>query len=125
MNDSGVPEKQIDYYLGHLPTGGTKQTKIYAPDKAEHSREACIAIEAFMAEVRKHIKTANLDDPNALRMEEQGGRMANGRLTDHKLRDLHALIRARVGIVEICQRIGISSTLVYRHRKKLTGKTTA
>lgn len=120
---SKIPEEQLDQYLGHLPKGASKMTGVYAPMEPEYSADACAAIEAFMAEVRRHVKTANLDDPKALLAENDLGRIANGGLGEARLRKLHDLINAGVGLTEICQRVGVSTTLVYRHRKRLTGRT--
>ena len=119
MRRRGVPTEQISHYLGHLPRGGAKTTAIYAPMEAQDCKEAAAAIEAVMSEIRGQLKIADLDDPNALFAEDTNGRTRDGYLGDARRKELERLIEAGTGITEICRRVGVSNTLVYRYRKRI------
>jgi len=122
MRKHKVPEEQIDHYLGHLPRGGAKMTRIYAPFEAEHCEEARAAIEAFVTEVRKYVKVADLDNPHALASSvTPKGRRRNGRLSKDAVKELEDLIRAGVGYRAVCDRFDISSPAFYKHRDRIFG----
>ena len=123
MRDRKVPEEQIDHYLGHLPQGAAKMTRIYAPFEPQHCGEACAAIESFMTDVRKHLKKASLDDPEALVVADARGRLTNGHLGAEKVALIRKLIESGTGVMDITREAEISTTMVYWYRKKFTGRT--
>jgi len=63
MRKRKVPKDQISIFLGHLPKDSDATTSIYAPYEPEYCSEAIAAIEDVMAEIRKHLKKANIDQP--------------------------------------------------------------
>ncbi len=63
MRKRRVPTEQISLFLGHLPKGSEATTSIYAPYEPDYCAEAVAAIESVMAEVRSHLKRANIDQP--------------------------------------------------------------
>src|SRR3984957_21001611 len=63
MRKRKVPKEQISIFLGHLPKDSDATTSIYAPYDPEYCSEAAAAIEDVMAEIRKHLKRANTDQP--------------------------------------------------------------
>jgi len=63
MRKRKVPKEQISIFLGHLPKESDATTSIYAPYDPEYCSEAVAAIEDVMAEMRKHLKRANIDQP--------------------------------------------------------------
>ena len=63
MRKRKVPKEQISIFLGHLPKDSDATTSIYAPYQPDYCSEAVAAIESVMAEIRKHLKRANIDQP--------------------------------------------------------------
>lgn len=123
MRKQKVPEEQIDHYLGHLPRGGAKMTRVYAPFEAEHCPEACEAIEKFVAEVRSMLKVSNLDDPDALdKVQEAKGRKANGTLSPDRKKALVAAISNGLGNQEAKRVFGISDPTYYRYKHMQFGR---
>lgn len=116
MRDRGVPMDQISHILGHKPQGTSSTTAIYARFRPEYCVEAVAAIEDIMAEVRKHLKVADIDNPDA----EFTGRVAwSGHLDTAALLEMHEMIASGLKGIEIARRIGVSSTAIYKHIRKL------
>jgi len=63
MRKRKVPKEQISIFLGHLPKDSDATTSIYAPYEPDYCSEAVAAIESVMAEIRTHLKRANIDQP--------------------------------------------------------------
>jgi integrase len=122
MREYGVPSEQIDYFLGHAPRGGAKTTYIYAPMKPHYCKQAVAAIEAFMEEVRQATEVIDIDDPSA-RLGKIEGRMFNGRLDPNTRQDLLKAVLEGQGVMDLARRFKVSTTLVYKYRKKLLGRT--
>jgi integrase/ACT domain-containing protein len=125
LRDSNVPENQIDHYLGHLPQGGAKMTRIYARFGPKHCQEACQAIERYVTEVRSRLKVANLDDPAVVTaIAKAKARCNNGTLTDSRRDAIRAAIRDGIGHNEALRVFGISSPTFYKYRNEVLGKPT-
>jgi hypothetical protein len=88
----------------------------------EYAADACAAIEGFMAEVRKHVRVAKLDDPNAISDGMNDG-IPRRYISNEQHELLVALVRQGVGITEICARTRVSNTLVYKYRRRILGHT--
>lgn len=123
MKRQGVPRDQISHYLGHIEKGAAKTTAIYAPMEAQDCAQAAAVIEDVMNEIRKLVKSANLDDPNALLAGDEDGRMVRQTLSPDRRKNLESLVLNGTGVMETARQIGVSTTLVYRYRKRLTGRT--
>lgn len=91
--------------------------------EAQDCAEAAAVIEDVMNEIRKLVKSANLDDPNALLVGDELGRLPRRTLSLDRRKQLESLVLQGVGVMEVARTVGVSTTLVYRYRKRLTGRT--
>lgn len=116
-----VPKEQISLFLGHLDNGPGSTTDIYAPFEPEYCAEAVAALEDVMAEVRNCLKTRSLDDPYAVISAPEGASSWEKRLSPSQTKQLEAIILEGRAVKKIARMFGISTTSVYKHRRRLNG----
>ena len=121
MRKRKVPTEQISLFLGHLPEGSAATTSIYAPYDPDFLVEAKDAIESAMAEVRKHLKRAQIDRPDIdpadlLQTITKPRRRGVG---EAKREDVRFLILSGVAHAEVVRRAGVSSGTVSVIRKEM------
>jgi len=118
-----VPLEQRSYFLGHLPQGSARTTAIYAPLDAHDCTEAVSALEDIMNELRVLLRRGDLDNPFALNAGDSEKRRYGIWLSEPKRSELEQLVMEQIGVMEISRRMQISTTLVYRYRERLLGRT--
>jgi Phage integrase family len=109
-----VPTEQISLFLGHRPGGSAATTSIYAPYGPGFLRDAVDAVESVMADVRKHLRRARIDEPEldpADLAATTGKRYRHG-VGDKKREEVRLLILAGLPHAEVVRRSGVSSGTV-------------
>jgi hypothetical protein len=121
MRKRRVATEQISLFLGHLPEGSAATTSIYAPYEPGFLADAIEAIESVMAEIRSHLKRAQIDRPDidpAELVELAGTRRRQG-IGESKRQEIRFLILSGVPHAEVVHRSGISSGTVSAIRQEL------
>ena len=108
-------------FLGHLPKASDATTSMYAPYEPEYCSEAVAAIEAVMAEVRKHLKRANIDEPtmDAATLAKTTPSKTKAGIGDTKREEVRFLILSGVPHAEVVKRTGVSSGTVSLIRNEI------
>lgn len=120
MRKRHVPTEQISLFLGHIVTGGTATTSIYAPFEPDYCEKAVEAIEDVMAEVRKLLKVGTIDDPQVTFTPKTRRGTNIKRLTDLQKAELHRrILIGGTNDTHLARELGISSNAVRKHRIKL------
>jgi hypothetical protein len=106
--------------MGHGHTGPNATTAIYVPDDPDYLRDAAAALEDIMQDVRKHVKTALLDDPvSSLGRLANLPRRGNQHLPSLKREEMLEWITAGKSAGEVRKAFGVSYELVYKYQRKL------
>ena len=121
MRKRKVPTEQISLFLGHLPSGSAATTSIYAPYDPDFLADAKEAIENVMAEVRKHLKRAQIDQPDVdpadlIQTIAKPHRRGVG---EAKREEVRFFILSGVAHAEVVRRAGVSSGTVSAIRKEM------
>ncbi|WP_168220256.1 hypothetical protein [Azospirillum thermophilum] len=123
MRKRRVPTEQISLFLGHLPDGSAATTSIYAPYEPGFLADALEAIEEVMGEMRKHLKRAQIDRPQAALGSEIEisftGRARRHGIGEVKRQEVRELILSGVPHAEVVRRTGVSGGTVSVIRKEL------
>lgn len=121
MRKRKVPKEQISISLGHLPKDSDATTSIYAPYEPDYCTEAVAAIESAMAEVRKHLKRANIDRPvlDARALAKSIPSKTKGGVGDAKREEARFLILSGLPHAEVVKRSGVSSGTVSLIRSEM------
>jgi integrase len=121
MRKRKVPKEQISMFLGHLPKASDATTSIYAPYEPEYCSEAVAAIEDVMAEVRKHFKRANIDEPlmDAGTLAKSIPSKTKAGTGDVKREEVRFLILSGLPHAEVVKRSGVSSGTVSLIRNEI------
>ena len=121
MRKRKVPKEQISMFLGHLPKDSDATTSIYAPYEPEYCAEAVAAIESVMAEVRKHLKRAFIDQParDAGAIAKSIPSKVKRGVGDAKREEVRFLILSGLPHAEVVRRSGVSSGTVSLLRKEI------
>lgn len=121
MRKRKVPKEQISMFLGHLPKDSDATTSIYAPYEPEYCAEAVAAIESVMAEVRKHLKRAFIDQParDAAALAKSISSKTKRGVGDAKREEVRFLILSGLPHAEVVRRGGVSSGTVSLLRKEI------
>ncbi len=121
MRKRKVPKEQISMFLGHLPKDLDATTSIYAPYEPEYCAEAVAAIESVMAEVRKHLKRASIDQParDAASLAKSISSKTKRGVGDTKREEVRFLILSGLPHAEVVRRSGVSSGTVSLLRKEI------
>ena len=121
MRKRKVPKQQISMFLGHLPKDSDATTSIYAPYEPEYCAEAVAAIESVMAEVRKHLKRAFIDQParDAAALAKSISSKTKRGVGDAKREQVRFLILSGLPHAEVVRRSGVSSGTVSLLRKEI------
>jgi len=121
MRKRKVPKEQISMFLGHLPKDSDATTSIYAPYEPEYCAEAVAAIESVMAEVRKHLKRAFIDQParDAAALAKSISSKTKRGVGDAKREEVRFLILSGLPHAEVVRRSGVSSGTVSLLRKEI------
>ena len=108
-------------FLGHLPKASDATTAIYAPYEPEYCSEAVAAIKGVMAEVRKHLKRANIDEPvmDAAALAKLIPSKTKAGVGDAKREEVRFLILCGLPHAEVVKRSGVSSGTVSLIRKEI------
>jgi len=121
MRKRKVPKEQISIFLGHLPRESDTTTSIYAPYDPEYCSEAVAAIEDVMAEIRKHLKRANIDQAvidTAVLAKSIPSKTKKG-VGDGKREEVRFLILSGLPHKEVVKRSGVSSGTVSLIRSEI------
>ena len=120
-----VPTEQISLFLGHLPDGSSATTSIYAPYEPGFLSDAIAAIESVMMEVRKHLKHANIDQPNIdpSTITEAARKSHPRAVGETKRQEVRFLILSGVPHKEVVRLSGVSSCTVSGIRQELRAST--
>jgi hypothetical protein len=121
MRKRKVPKEQISIFLGHLPKESDATTSIYAPYDPEYCSEAIAAIEDVMADIRKHLKRASIDQPVmdvAVLAKSIPSRTKKG-IGDAKREEVRFLILSGLPHKEVVKRSGVSSGTVSLLRSEI------
>ena len=121
MRKRKVPKEQISIFLGHLPKDSDATTSIYAPYEPEYCSEAVSAIEDVMAEIRKHLKRANIDQP-VLDIENLAKTIPSktkAGIGDAKREEVRFLILSGLPHKEVMKRSGVSAGTVSLIRQEI------
>ena len=119
-----VPTEQISLFLGHIPSGSAATTSIYAPYDPDFLSDAKAAIEDVMAEVRKHLKHAQIDRPDidpADVLPSLATPYKRG-VGEKKREEVRFLILSGVAHAEVVRRSGVSSGTVSAIRTDIKAK---
>ncbi len=121
MRKRRVPTEQISLFLGHLPNGSDATTSIYAPYEPGFLAEAVAAIESVMAEVRKHLKRAQIDRPDIdpADLVHRIGKPHRHGIGETKREEVRFLILSGVPHAEVVARTGVSSGTVSSIRQEM------
>lgn len=121
MRKRKVPGEQISLFLGHLPKGSDATTSIYAPYEPDYCAGAVAAIESVMAEVRRHLKRANIDEAelDLAKLAKTIGAKNRRGVGDEKREEVRLLILSGLPHAEVVRRSGVSSGTVSLIRKEL------
>jgi hypothetical protein len=94
---------------------------IYAPYEPDYCSEAIAAIEDVMAEIRKHLKRANIDQPvvAAEALAKSIPSKAKGGVGDVKRQEVCFLILSGLPHAEVVKRSGVSSGTVSLIRSEM------
>jgi DNA-binding NarL/FixJ family response regulator len=124
MRKRHVPTEQISLFLGHVPDGSAATTSIYAPYEPDFLADAIQAIESVMAEIRTHLKRAQIDRPDIDPAElAEADRTPHRRgVGETKREEVRFLILAGVPHAEVVRRTGVSSGTVSTIRQELKAK---
>jgi len=116
-----VPSEQISLFLGHLPKGSDATTSIYAPYEPDYCAEAVAAIESVMAEVRRHLKRADIDQPrlNAAELAKTIVSKTEYGVGDTKRKEVRFLILSGLPHAEVVKRSGVSGGTVSAIRTEI------
>ena len=100
-------------FLGHLPKDSDATTSIYAPYEPEYCAEAVAAIESVMAEVRKHLKRAFIDQParDAAALAKSISSQTKRGVGDAKREEVRFLILSGLPHAEVVRRSGVSTSI--------------
>lgn len=114
MRKRKVPKEQISIFLGHLPKDSDATTSIYAPYDPEYCSDAVAAIEAVMAEIRSHLRRANIDQPvvDAAALAKSIPSKCKNGVGDAKREEVRFLILSGFPHKEVVKRSGVSSGTV-------------
>jgi hypothetical protein len=122
MRKRKVPMEQIEYVLGHLPSGAAKTTSIYAPFEPEYCGEAQHAIQSVMMEVQSLAGISYMSNPAQAVSHFDEVKPTNvGKLSLEQIRVRDELILKGVPGVKIAAQLGVSSTAIYKAKKKRHG----
>jgi hypothetical protein len=121
MRKRKVPTDQISLFLGHLPKGSDATTSIYAPYEPDYCAEAVAAIESVMAELRSHLKRADIDRPkiDAATLAQTIGSKSDRGVGGTKRAEVRFLILSGVPHAEVVKRTQVSSGTVSAIRKEM------
>ena len=121
MRKRKVPSEQISLFLGHLPKGSDATTSIYAPYEPDYCADAVAAIESVMAEVRSHLRRANIDQPelDVAKLAKTVGTKNRRGIGDAKREEVRFLILSGLPHAEVLRRSGVSSGTISLIRKEL------
>ena len=121
MRKRKVPGEQISIFLGHLPKGSDATTSIYAPYDPDYCSEALAAIEDVMADIRKHLKRADIDRPaiDVAALAKSIPSTAKHGVGDSKREEVRFLILSGLPHKEVVKRAGVSSGTVSAIRKEI------
>jgi integrase len=121
MRKRKVPKEQISLFMGHLPKGSDATTSIYAPYEPDYCSEAVAAIEEVMAEVRKHLTRANIDQPvvDAAALAKTIPSKTKGGVGETKREEVRFLILSGLPHAEVVKRSKVSSGTVSLIRKEM------
>lgn len=121
MRKRKVPKEQISMFLGHFPKASDATTSIYAPYEPEYCSEAVAAIEAVVAEVREHLKRANIDEPvmDATALAKSIPSKTKAGIGDVKREAVLFLILSGLPHAKVVKRSGVSSCTVSLIRKEI------
>ncbi len=121
MRKRKVPKEQISIFLGHLPKDSDATTSIYAPYDPEYCSEAVAAIEDVMAEIRKDLKRANIDQPaiDAATLARAIPSKVKRGVGDAKREEIRLLILSGLPHKEVVMRAKVSSGTVSLIRQEI------
>jgi hypothetical protein len=121
MRKRKVPKEQISIFLGHLPKDSDAITSIYAPYDPEYCSEAVAAIEDVMAEIRKDLKRANIDQPaiDAATLARAIPSKVKRGVGDAKREEIRLLILSGLPHKEVVMRAKVSSGTVSLIRQEI------
>ena len=116
-----VPTEQLSLVLGHLPSGSAATTSIYAPYEPGFLADAADAIEDVMAEVRTHLKRAQIDRPEIDPAALAGAEVNPPRkgIGEAKRAEVRFLILEGIPHGQVVRRTGVSSGTVSAIRQAL------
>jgi len=121
MRKRRVPGEQISCFLGHLPKNSDATTSIYAPFDPEYCTEAVGAIEDVMAEIRTHLKRANIDQPvlDIAELARSIPSQTKAGIGDARRQEVRFLILSGLPHAEVVKRSKVSSGTVSLIRKEM------
>src|SRR5487761_654290 len=121
MRKRRVPTEQISLFLGHVPHGSAATTSIYAPYEPGFLADAVQAIESVMADVRTHLRHAQIDKPDVDPAGIAGtfGKAHQHGIGETKREGVRFLILAGIPHAEVVRRSGVSSGTVSAIRQEL------
>jgi integrase len=116
-----VPTEQISLFLGHLPDGSAATTSIYAPYEPGFLSDAVEAIESVMADLRKHLKRAQIDKPDIdpADLATALGKSHRHGVGERKREEVRFLILSGAAHAEVVRMSGVSSGTVSAIRQEL------